>query len=473
MVMPLISSALNIASSLHGLSASETDSHKGRTLAYAGAIGVGALGTGFHIYNVSNRVGGFRWENFFYGAPARSPGRACPFGHGRARGRPPGRQRQAASTARPTLFGMPAGRVLAALTSLGLLGTMGEAGLLHFRGNFQNPAMYLPVTLPPIAAAVMAEAALRPSRRKRRSARVWLGLTSVLGIAGVGFHCYGVSRAMGGWKNWRQNVVDGPPIPAPPSFRWPGPRRHRGADADRKGRAMIDRFPGYDVLKKRNTLSWNEPTRQVIDKRLAVHPGPRFFSMRRNGRPSARSAPASCRSRGTGPLSRCPPMSTRRCSTTRSTATASPSSCRRGQAWKAALAAVDAQARDRHGSAFHLLPALEQDALLEQMQKGELEGAFVAKTCPSDLFFSKRVLHDIVGAYYAHPHRLETRSAGAGPASPRGFVRLDKNIARPMGSRRGPSRRGREGPQGERSCRLYTPVDDPMTTTPRQARTGA
>jgi hypothetical protein len=23
---------------------------------------------------------------------------------------------------------------------------------------------------------------------------------------------------MGGWKNWRQNVLNGPPIPAPPSF---------------------------------------------------------------------------------------------------------------------------------------------------------------------------------------------------------------------------------------------------------------
>ena len=216
MVMPLISSALNIASSLHGLSALETDSHKGRTLAYAGAIGVGALGTGFHIYNVSNRVGGFRWENFFYGAPLGAPAALALSGMaGLAADRLAGNAKRHGEA---TLFGMPAGRVLAAFTSLGLLGTMGEAGLLHFRGNFQNPAMYLPVTLPPIAAAVMAEAALRPSRRKRRSARVWLGLTSVLGIAGVGFHCYGVSRAMGGWKNWRQNVVDGPPIPAPPSF---------------------------------------------------------------------------------------------------------------------------------------------------------------------------------------------------------------------------------------------------------------
>ena len=216
MIMPLISSTLNIASSLHGLSATESDSHKGRTLAYVGAIGVGALGTGFHVYNVSNRVGGFRWENFFYGAPLGAPAALALSGMaGLAADRLAG---NATWHGDATLFGMPAGRVLAAFTSLGLLGTMGEAGLLHFRGNFQNPAMYLPVTLPPIAAAVMAEAALRPSRRKRRAARVWLGLTSVLGIAGVGFHCYGVSRAMGGWKNWRQNVVDGPPIPAPPSF---------------------------------------------------------------------------------------------------------------------------------------------------------------------------------------------------------------------------------------------------------------
>jgi hypothetical protein len=39
-----------------------------------------------------------------------------------------------------------------------------------------------------------------------------------MGVAGVGFHAFGVSRAMGGWRNWSQNVVDGPPLPAPPSF---------------------------------------------------------------------------------------------------------------------------------------------------------------------------------------------------------------------------------------------------------------
>jgi hypothetical protein len=40
-----------------------------------------------------------------------------------------------------------------------------------------------------------------------------------------------------------------------------------------------DLYPGYDVLSKRNTPSWNEITRRVIDRRLALDPSAhRFFS---------------------------------------------------------------------------------------------------------------------------------------------------------------------------------------------------
>ena len=39
-----------------------------------------------------------------------------------------------------------------------------------------------------------------------------------MGGAGVLFHARGIHRAMGGWRNWSQNVLDGPPLPAPPSF---------------------------------------------------------------------------------------------------------------------------------------------------------------------------------------------------------------------------------------------------------------
>ena len=40
---------------------------------------------------------------------------------------------------------------------------------------------------------------------------------------------------------------------------------------------MPDRFPGYDVLSKRDTPSWNEQTRRVIAERLALPDEPRFF----------------------------------------------------------------------------------------------------------------------------------------------------------------------------------------------------
>ena len=107
---------------------------------------------------------------------------------------------------------------MAALTGAGLLGTTAEAGLLHFRGAYHDPFMFLPVTVPPVAAVLAGEAALGPKRRDRWFSRAWLRLTALLGFAGVGFHAWGVSRNMGGWRNWRQNVLNGPPLPAPPSF---------------------------------------------------------------------------------------------------------------------------------------------------------------------------------------------------------------------------------------------------------------
>jgi len=41
---------------------------------------------------------------------------------------------------------------------------------------------------------------------------------------------------------------------------------------------MSARFPGYDVLAKRNSPSWNPKTRQVVDRRLALPREPRFLS---------------------------------------------------------------------------------------------------------------------------------------------------------------------------------------------------
>ena len=216
MYMPLAASICSLLAGAQGALAGKIESDRARSLAYGGAVAVGAIGAGFHVYNVGKRVGGWRWENLFYGAPLGAPAALTLSGlTGLAADRIPASEKRDGEA---KLLGFPAGRALAALASVGLLGTVGEAGLLHFRGNFQNPAMYLPVTIPVAAAAVTADAALRPEKRDRRAAKFWLGLTSVMGMAGAALHAYGVSRGMGGWRNWRQNLVDGPPIPAPPSF---------------------------------------------------------------------------------------------------------------------------------------------------------------------------------------------------------------------------------------------------------------
>jgi hypothetical protein len=86
------------------------------------------------------------------------------------------------------------------------------------------------------------------------------------------------------------------------------------------------------------------------------------------------------------------------------------------------LAALDQEARDAHGAQFdELLPAL-QDELLHRMQRGELKGDSWGGM-PCKLFFEHRVIPDITQAYYAHPVAWNEIGFG-GPASPRGYVRM-------------------------------------------------
>lgn len=214
MFTPLLASALTLAVSVHGSRDERPLAHAVRDPIYLFAALTGVAGTGFHIYNVARRPGGFSWQNLFYGSPLGAPAAMALSG---LLGYYSERVRGSDSDA-PRVFGMPAGQALAGLTALGLLATSSEAALLHFRGAYHDPFMYLPVALPPIAAGLLAEAATSQRREPGRLARWWLRLTAVMGFAGTGFHAWGVQRNMGGWRNWRQNLLNGPPIPAPPSF---------------------------------------------------------------------------------------------------------------------------------------------------------------------------------------------------------------------------------------------------------------
>lgn len=215
MYVPLVTATLTLGGSLFGLIDGRARHHRMRDSIYALAAATGVAGFGFHAYNILKRPGGLSWLNLFYAAPIGAPMALTLAG---VLGRGAERVRATESGERPILLGLPAGRTLAGISAAGLAGTVGEAALLHFRGAFQDPAMVLPVAVPPVASALLGAAAVKPSSKTNRRARLWLKFTALLGFAGVGFHALGVARNMGGWRNWSQNVLNGPPLPAPPSF---------------------------------------------------------------------------------------------------------------------------------------------------------------------------------------------------------------------------------------------------------------
>ena len=78
--------------------------------------------------------------------------------------------------------------------------------------------MYLPVTMPPAAAALMAKAALGDARKNHWFTRLWLGLPASWAWP-VPDSIFTACRApWAAGATGARTRLDGPPIPAPPSF---------------------------------------------------------------------------------------------------------------------------------------------------------------------------------------------------------------------------------------------------------------
>jgi hypothetical protein len=185
-----------------------------------------------------------------------------------------------------------------------------------------------------------------------------------------------------------------------------------------------DVFPDYDVLSKRDTPSWNQQTRAVIDDRLAIDPERHDFFDDREWRSlhalCDRIIPQSPDRPGRVPIAamvdqkvaadlrdgyrhvNLPPIQ---------------------DAWRRGLAALEAEAKAAYDRSFPELQASEQDTLNRRMQNGELHDPLWGDM-PPRTFFQDRIVTDLIKAYYAHPTAWSEIGFG-GPASPRGYVRLD------------------------------------------------
>src|SRR5438132_1190556 len=93
-----------------------------------------------------------------------------------------------------------------------------QSALLHYRGAFNNPLMYIPVTLPLAAAGALAWQGLEPSVFGAQLAVAGLWLTFLSGLVGLGMHIQGIDRQMGGFYLGLANLMQGPPLTAPLVF---------------------------------------------------------------------------------------------------------------------------------------------------------------------------------------------------------------------------------------------------------------
>lgn len=110
--------------------------------------------------------------------------------------------------------GLP--RLLRLAVTAAVPATWLEIAVLHFRGSFQSPPMWVPVAgLPIVFAGGVASVFAGDDRRSRALFRPLAWLTTVVGVFGTLFHLRGIARQMGGFGNWTYNSTTGPPWPAP------------------------------------------------------------------------------------------------------------------------------------------------------------------------------------------------------------------------------------------------------------------
>lgn len=182
------------------------------------------------------------------------------------------------------------------------------------------------------------------------------------------------------------------------------------------------RYPGYDVLRKRDGMSWDQVTREVIDKRMSIPRTARFFT-----EDEFRTLRAICARIVPQPaLREDVPLAAyvdEKLLTGSLDGYRHADLPRQDVAWRRGLAGFNASARSAHGRPFAEISLDQQDALLRRAEAGELDGEGW-DGMPSKTFFAQRVLPDIVSAYYAHPTAWSEIGYG-GPASPRGYVRME------------------------------------------------
>lgn len=186
-----------------------------------------------------------------------------------------------------------------------------------------------------------------------------------------------------------------------------------------------NRFPGYNVLDKWDSPSWNEQTREVVRKRLTEIPERRFFTESEWEILNAacdRLIPQPDRPNDPVPIA---PFIDEKLFENRGNGYRYATMPPMREAWRQGLRAIDEEAHAKWGAGLCALPDNQKDAVLRAIQHGDVVSQ-AWQGLPPKQFFKTALLHEAVTVYYAHPAAWNEIGFG-GPASPRGYVRTQIN----------------------------------------------
>jgi hypothetical protein len=178
------------------------------------AVASGLIGFGYHAYyGIVKKPGGMRWllHHLMYGAPLLFPLALSAMGFLAI-------IISAGLAGERGVFGIEIPTMLLIFVVLVLIGSVLQAGLLHYRGAFNTPAMYAPLTVPVVTALAGVWIAVAPSDFGRIIFGGLLWLTLIIGFIGFGMHLRGLDRQMGGLYVAVFNLMQGPPQGAPGIF---------------------------------------------------------------------------------------------------------------------------------------------------------------------------------------------------------------------------------------------------------------
>ena len=204
----------------------------------------------------------------------------------------------------------------------------------------------------------------------------------------------------------------------PPDPRVHLPRQRRGTTPQ-----MIGRYPDYDVFDAVDT--WDEKTRDVVEKRLHVHEKVlRFFNEE-----EALALRAFCDTvtdQDSEPRIPVAEMVDEKLLEGRLEGYQYAGLPDDRETWRLVLRGLDEIAKTRcSASGFADLEPDARKALCEQLSKGELQGA------AWDQLNVRRAwmvcMRDALGAFYSHPWAWNEIGFG-GPAYPRGFMRFGSMV---------------------------------------------